>query len=61
MKMMENKMLLTLNKFDIEYLFELLLKENQILMAKAEMLEEENNRLRSRIRLEAAIDEAEIA
>lgn len=59
--MMENKMLLTLNKFDIEYLFELLLKENQILMAKAEMLEEENNGLRSRIRLETAIEEAEIA
>lgn len=58
---MENKMLLTLNKFDIEYLFELLLKENQILLAKAEMLEEENQRLRSRISLEAAIKEAEIA
>lgn len=59
--MMENKMLLTLNKFDIEYLFELLLKENQILLAKAEKLNEENNRLCSRIRLETAIEEAEIA
>ena len=59
--MMENKMLLTLNKFDIEYLFELLLKENQILIAKAEMLEEENMRLRSRVKLAAAIEEAEIA
>lgn len=58
---MNEKVMLSLDVFQVEYLIEALLKENQHLNTRCNMLIEENNRLESRMKVLDKIDEEGIA
>lgn len=58
---MDTNMIVSLSKFDIEYLLKMLLTENQSLVARNEMLIDELRKMRSRAELAERLMEGESA
>lgn len=59
--MESTNMIVSLSKFDVEYLIKMLLEENQSLVARNEMLVEELRKMRSRAELAERLMEGESA